>query len=311
MSTDVHSKSGYSLYDAVTNKIVTAIEAGAAEFKMPWHTFGKPIAIPSNATTYATYRGVNVLSLWIAALTAGYPTGSWATYKQWKDIGVQVRRGERGTLIVFYKQIELTALEDADPDQRTIRRWYARPSWVFNAAQCEGYVAYEPPASNSCDRHGDAEAFIAAIDPRIEHGFEAACYRIDRDVIQMPRWEWFMASPTRSAAEAYYGVLLHELTHWTGAEFRLNRAYGKRFGGQAYAFEELIAEIGSAFSCSYLGISAEPRADHAAYVASWLRVLKSDPQAIFTAASAAQEAHEYLIGRATRNDSYAASVAES
>lgn len=300
MATDVPSKSRFSVYDAVTNKIVAAIEKGAGTCKMPWH-IDKPIGIPTNATTYSAYRGINVLSLWIAALAKAYPTGEWATYKQWKDVDAQVRRGEQGTLIVFYKQIETTAMEDADPDQEIRYRYYARPSWVFNAAQCDGYEPRQAELTNTSDRYETVDAFVAALGAKVEHGFPMACYARDRDTIEMPYWERFLASETGTAAANYYAVLLHELTHWSGAEHRLDRVFGKRFGDEAYAMEELVAEIGSAFLCAWLGISSEPRADHAAYIADWLKVLKSDPRAIFTAAGAAQEAHEYLIHRATKD----------
>jgi len=301
MSTPVRAKPGPDLYQTVTDKIVAAIEAGANTFAMPWRAAGKPIAIPSNATTYAAYRGVNVLSLWIAALVKNYPTGEWASYKQWQSIDAQVRQGEQGTLIVFYKQIEKSALDETDPDQSIVRRYYAKPSWVFNAAQCDGYEQREPEHTNTLERIEVAEAFVESIGAKIEHGHPMACYRRTSDVIEMPRWDWFIASATSTAAEGYYAVLLHELTHWTGAEHRLNRDYGKRFGDEGYAMEELVAEIGSAFLCAWLGIVPEPRPDHAGYVASWLKVLKNDSKAIFAAASAAQEAHEYLIGRAEMN----------
>jgi len=307
MSTVVQAKAGSGLYQMVTDKIVAAIEAGVNTFTMPWHASGRSVAIPTNATTYANYRGINVLALWIAALAKHYPTGEWASYKQWQSIDAQVRHGEQGTVIVFYKQIEKSALDETDPDQRIVRRYYAKPSWVFNAAQCDGYERREPEHSNTLERINVAEAFVEAIGARIEHGHSMACYRRASDVIEMPKWDWFIASPTSTAAESYYAVLLHELTHWTGAEHRLNRAYGKRFGDEAYAMEELVAEIGSAFLCSWLGITLEPREDHAAYLGSWLKVLKRDSRAIFTAASAAQEAHEYLIQRATKNDAPVAS----
>jgi len=290
-----------SLYEAITKTIVDAIEAGVGTFQMPWHT-GKPIGLPMNATTYAAYRGVNVLSLWIAAFARNFPTGEWASYKQWQSIDAQVRHGEQGTLIIFYKQIEKSALDETDPDQRIERRYYAKPSWVFNAAQCDGYEPRGPEPSNQLERIEDAEAFVEAIGARIEHGHPMACYRRTADMIEMPKWESFIASTTSTAAESYYGVLLHELTHWTGAEHRLKRDYGKRFGDEAYAREELVAELGSAFLCSWLGITAEPRQDHAAYLGSWLKVLKSDSRAIFTAASAAQEAHDYLIQRAAQTN---------
>jgi len=255
-----------------------------------------------NAATYAHYRGVNVLLLWIAAMTEGYTTGDWASYKQWQDIGAQVRKGARGTMIVFYKQIEVTPLEEADPDYRAEYRYYAKSSWVFNADQVEGYRPVDADLiPESFNKHEAAEGFVGATGARIEHGSAHACYQQNQDVIEMPNPEWFVDSETSTAAESYYAVLLHELTHWTGAEHRLNRKFGKRFGDQAYAMEELVAELGSAFLCASLGLSSEPREDHAAYVASWLEVLKRDNRAVFTAASMAQEAFGYLYSRAEKN----------
>lgn len=297
MSNQVFSRSRFTVFDAITNKIIEAIEAGVGKARMPWHSPGRPVGIPVNATTYAEYRGINILTLWLSAMSKGYPTGEWATYKQWKDIKAQVRRGERHTLIVFYKQVETSPMEDADPDHIEYR-FVARPSWVFNAAQVDGYQALDPhEALASFDKHEAAEGFVLASRAKVEHGSPIACYRRDRDVIEMPKHEWFMATSASSPAENYYGVLLHELTHWTGAEHRLNREFGKRFGDRAYAMEELIAELGAAFLCASLGISSQPREDHATYIASWLEVLKKDNRAIFTAARMAQEAFSYLVGK--------------
>ena len=297
MSQEVFSGSKLTIYDAITNKIVDAIEAGTATCRMPWHSPGRPIGIPVNATTYTEYRGVNVLTLWITAATRGYSTGEWASYKQWQSIDAQVRRGEQGTLIVFYKQIETSPMEDADPD-RIRYRFLARPSWVFNAAQVDGYQPIDPrEAMTHFDKHEAAEGLVLASGAKVEHGHSMACYRPGRDVIEMPKQEWFMPTSTSSPAENYYAVLLHELTHWTGAEHRLKRDFGRRFGDTAYAMEELVAELGSAFLCAALGISSEPREDHANYVGSWLEILKRDKRAIFKAASMAQEAYSYLSAK--------------
>ncbi len=287
------------LYQSITDKIVAAVEAGAIEARRPWHAPG--LLPPRNANTDALYRGVNVLALWIEAMDRSYPTSEWASYKQWQDLGAQVRKGERGTLIVFYKRIEEETTEPEDHTENRLRH-VARASHVFNAAQVDGFAAAPPERPNAFHAHQEAEAFIGAIGARIEHGFQEARYRRDLDNIEMPLRSWFVGTDTRSPLESYYGVLLHELTHWTGAQHRLARTMGKRFGDDGYAIEELVAEIGAAFACSALGIESEPRPDHAAYVSSWLTVLKRDPKAIFTAASKAQDAFEHLAYLAMRTD---------
>jgi antirestriction protein ArdC len=144
------------------------------------------------------------------------------------------------------------------------------------------------------------EAFVKATGVRIQEGVPEACYRRGLDFIQMPQSVWFIGSKTSTPTQAYYATLLHELTHWTGAPHRLDREFGKRFGDHAYAFEELVAELGAAFLCSAFRIANAPRPDHASYLAGWLSVLKDDPRAIFTASSKAQEAIEYLGSIATR-----------
>jgi antirestriction protein ArdC len=303
MTVSVLSKSS-KLYATVTEKIILAIEAGveSGTGKMPWHSIGTPIALPSNAITGDLYRGGNVLALWVAALGRGYRSGLWATYKQWQEIGAQVRRGEQGTVIVFNKQLELSPLEDQDPDQRIERRYFGRAAWVFNEAQVNGYVPPEPETLCEIDRCIQAEALLEAVGAKLEEGYQFACYNPASDTIQMPSWEWFTGTDTSSPVQSYYAVRFHETVHWTGAQHRLNREFGKRFGDQAYALEELVAEIGAAFLCAEFGIASEPRPDHAQYIANWLKVLKHDNRAMFIAASAAQEAFEYLFYLATRNE---------
>jgi antirestriction protein ArdC len=163
----------------------------------------------------------------------------------------------------------------------------------------DGFAEPEQPQQSAFARIQEIEAFVGAINATVRHGFSSAQYRRDLDEIQMPHRDWFHTSDHGSAEENYYAVLFHELTHWTGAEKRLNRVFGQRFGDEAYAMEELVAEIGAAFLCSVFGMSAEPRPDHAAYVGSWLKVLRNDNRAIFAAASKAQEAYEHLAYLAT------------
>lgn len=277
------------LYRSVTAKIVDAIKSGAGTFQMPWHCNDSAIATPLNAATEAGYRGINTLSLWIEAIEKGYPSGYWASYQQWQKLGAQVRKGERGAAIVFFKQLTL-----ADPESENAPHFVARTSRVFNAAQVEGWTIPAEEPMQAFERDQQVEAFIAATQARIRHGFNMARYRRDLDDIEMPSPGWFVGTDTSSPLQSYYGILLHELVHWSGAPHRLAREFGKRFGDSAYAMEELVAELGAAFACSLLGLANEPRPDHAIYVGSWLKVLDEDSKAIFTAASRAQYAVEYL-----------------
>lgn len=295
-----HRQKRASIYREVTDRIVQMIEEEPGMFKAPWHLPPGMAAPPTNAATQAEYRGINVLGLWLEATLRNYPSNIWASYRQWKSMGAQVRKGERGALVVFFKRIEAMPADGTDHERHGTLRFVARASYVFNSAQVEGYTP--PPAPTAAfNQIEEVEAFVQAIDATIDHGFPLARYRRAEDRIEMPDRGWFVDEGGR-AEQSYYAVLLHELVHWTGAEHRLNRVFGARFGDHAYAFEELVAELGAAFMCASFGVSTEPRPDHAAYVKEWLSVLKDDPRAIFTAAKEAQNAFEYLCYLATRND---------
>jgi antirestriction protein ArdC len=286
------------LYQSVTARIVSMIELGAGTWRMPWHaaTTGE-ISIPRNVSGRA-YRGVNVPLLWASAQAFGYTSPIWATYRQWQERGAQVRRGEKSTLVVFWKRIEVPSNDDGDDgdgdsETRLIARGYA----VFNAAQVDGF---DPKPFGGCigkrpepQRIETVEAYFRNIAAVVRHGGNRAFYAPASDHIQMPEFRQFIA------ADRYYSTLAHEHVHWTGSARRCARDFGKRFGDAAYAFEELVAELGAAFLCADLGLSNEPRPDHAAYIADWLRVLKDDKRAIFTAASKAQAAADFLTGLQT------------
>lgn len=267
----------------ITAKIIAAIEAGAGTFRMPWHQGTTlPLHLPENVDSRKRYRGGNIVSLWITSQLAGYRSNVWGTYKQWQGRGAQVRKGEKGALICVYKEF----------DDGT--RMFAKASWVFNAEQVDGATLPPEPAQlGPIARIAAADDFLAATGARIEHGGTRAFYRPSEDRIQMPS-EGLFFGPERERSEAWYSTALHELTHWSGAPHRLNREKGKRFGDKAYAFEELVAELGAAFLCAQVGISNEPRQDHAQYIAHWLDILKADKRAIFSAASAATAAADYL-----------------
>jgi|HubBroStandDraft_5_1064220.scaffolds.fasta_scaffold33975_3 antirestriction protein ArdC len=295
----VLSASKSNVYEAVTAQIVAAIEAGAGTWVMPWHGGVVPMKMPVNAATEKPYHGVNVVALWAQATNKLYHSAYWASYQQWQSIGGQVRKGERSSLIVFYKKLDGEEEPDAG-DAADAPRFVVRWSHVFNAAQVEGWDhPAGPPSPSQVELDEQVEAFVRATKADIRYGFPRAFYRRSEDFIAMPAPHTFTGTPTSSPSEAFYAVLLHELTHWTGAPHRLDRTKGKRVGDLAYAFEELVAELGAAFLCSAFGIVNEPRADHAAYIAHWLDILGQNNGAIFKAAGLAQEAVQYLRGLAT------------
>jgi antirestriction protein ArdC len=286
-------KTRFNVYEAVTEKIIQAIRKGACMYVMPWHGGGPATAIPVNAVTQAPYRGVNILALWAEAVIKGYESGYWASYRQWNGIGAQVRRGERGSVVVFFKKIE--DQEDKEDAEGTAGpRLVARAFRVFNSAQVDGWD--EPPPARIPEFFAiqEIDAFVTATGAGVRHGAPMARFIPKEDIIEMPDRERFIGTATSTSTESYYSVLLHELTHWSGVPHRLNREFGRRFGDRAYAMEELVAELGAAFLCAALGIANEPRQDHAAYVANWLEVLDRDHKAVFAAASQAQKAVEYL-----------------
>lgn len=282
------------IHAEITAKLIAAIEADPGRPTMPWRRHSKPLFMPENALTKKPYNGINIVSLWVSAEVAGYDAPVWATYRQWSEIGAQVRKGEKSSLVVFYKEYE--AEPDADRTDDDGKRRVARASYVFNAAQVDGYTLPDAPQPlGAIDRIEAADRFFAATGARIQHGGDRAFYRPSTDTIHMPDESLFCGTDTMNRSESYFAVLGHETIHWSGSEKRLAREFGKRFGDAAYAAEELVAEIGSAFLCAELGIiEGEPRADHAQYLSQWMTLLKSDSRAVFTAAARASEAVAFL-----------------
>lgn len=274
-----------TLYDEITNKVIAKLET-AGDYDRPWIVKGLGFDLPKNAATKARYNGINILFCLWAQEEKGYGSAHWATYKQWQELGAQVRQGEKSTKIVYFGQHER---ENDNGDKEAYRFLKSAP--VFNADQVDGWKAEPAPQVilTPFERLATVEAAIAATGAAITYQGDRAFYAPSRDQIVMPKAEQFRDQ------EAFYAVLLHELTHWTGTESRCNRTFGKRFGDHAYAMEELVAEMGAAFLCGILGISAEPRQDHASYLAHWLKVLKSDNRAILTAASAASKAADHIL----------------
>lgn len=282
-----------SIYDTITRQIIAALEAGTGEFSLPWHRSNAPLSRPINALTKKAYRGINVLALWASAEAQDFGHGLWATYRQWQSLGAQVRKGEKASPIVFYKVFDKQDADETEERDGTTRI-YAQASRVFNIAQVDGYAMPAVSEAEDFDPIPNAEALVAATGAKVRIHGDSAHYTPATDTITMPDRQLFFATESGTAGQNWYATLLHELVHWSGAEHRLARTFGKRFGDQAYAMEELVAELGAAFLCADLGLSSSPRPDHARYLASWLKVLKTDNRAIFTAASSAAKAAEWL-----------------
>ncbi|HXP85667.1 MAG TPA: zincin-like metallopeptidase domain-containing protein [Bryobacteraceae bacterium] len=289
------------VYQRVTDQIIEALESGAGEWRMPWHKGKADTFAPTNAISRKAYRGINVLNLWAIAQKRGYGSGLWATYPQWQQLGAQVRKGEKSALVVFWKFNDKPGDEPQDGAEREPaesshdhnRRILARAYYVFNAEQVDGFL---PPVADPLseeERIAKAEEFFSQLDAEVHHGGSRAYYSPSGDFIQLPPFESF------KDAAGYYATRAHESIHWTGAPHRLNRDLKSGFDEAAYAAEELVAELGAAFLCADFGIANDPRPDHAAYLAHWLGILRADKRALFTAASKAQAAADWLHARAS------------
>lgn len=278
------------IFQRVTDLIVKAVEDGAGSYRMPWRTSGGFPNSPINAISRRPYRGINVLVLWAVAQEKGYKSGTWATYKQWQELGAQVRKGEKSANVVFWRFFERED-ETGNEEKSTRRIPMARDYWVFNAEQVDGCIEAKESRGTREERIDAAEKFFREVGIELKSGGSAAYYSSATDSVHMPPFDAF------KEALFYYSVLSHEATHWTGAKHRLNRDLSNRFGSEGYAVEELIAELGAAFICAELGLPTDPRQDHAPYIASWLKVLKNDNRAIFTAAAKAQEALDWMTER--------------
>ena len=284
------------IYARVTDRIVADLEHGVRPWQKPWSApQADRLALRPLRASGEPYRGINVLLLWGAAQEGGFTRNVWMTYKQAAALGAQVRKGEHGALVVYADRFTKTETDDqGEESAREIA--FMKGYTVFNVQQIDGLPARfcEPPAPRD-DNHSAhliaaAEAFFARTGATVQHGGNRAFYAPGHDVIQLPPAQAFRD------AESYAATKAHELVHWTAHPSRLARELGKRFGDQAYAAEELIAEMGAAFLCADLGVTPDIRDDHAAYLAHWLQVLKADSRAIFTAASQAQKAADYLHG---------------
>ncbi|WP_428491618.1 ArdC family protein [Rhodopila sp.] len=281
------------IYEKVTAKIIEALEAGTRPWSQPWnaeHAAGR-ITRPLRANG-VPYNGINVLLLWGEAMTKSFTAPVWCTFKQALELGGSVRKGEHGSMVVYADKIKR---RDEKTDEEKIIS-FMKGYTVFNVEQVDNLPAHfytvAAPQIDPVQRDAMADAFFKATGANLKTGGNKAYYSISTDHVQLPPFEAF-----RDAA-SFYATEAHELTHWTRHESRLNREFGrKRWGDEGYAAEELVAELGAAFLCADLGLTPEIRPDHASYIEHWLKVLKEDKRAIFTAASHAQKAVDFLHGK--------------
>jgi antirestriction protein ArdC len=289
MSKDIHQE--------ITDKLISIMESSTDNWGLPWYTastvFGdNPLTLPENAVTKHQYSGINVVSLWLTSTVQGYSSARFATYKQWKKKGLQVRKGEKGTTIVKFSILEKEKEKNGRMEVYTVP--LLRKYTVFAAEQVDGTEEEIEHGTLPEDlRHTQAEKYVANCNIETKHGGNQACHIYnqisDKASIQIPLYENF------KSWQQYYSVMFHEMVHHTANENGRREWVEKNFEGKArYAFEELVAELGAAFLCAQLGVDPEPRPDHAHYLKNWLKSLKEDKKYIFKAASAATKAVSYL-----------------
>jgi len=284
-------KPRHDIYATVTAQLIAAIEAGAGNWRMPWHHSGAPVMRPTSVAR-RRYSGINRLVLWATADAHGYASGTWATYQQWKTSGAQVRKSATGTHVILWKKLERA---DAAPAASEVgegrARFFARSFVVFNRDQVDG--------ADDCDAKelalvstsvADALAFLEGVGVPVEYGLYDAHYRADLDKVFMPDRHAFDTDLD------LVSTLAHEITHSSGHVDRLARDTLRDYHKERSirAREELTAELGASYLMADLGLAYAPRPDHADYLASWLNALRHDPKAIFNAAAQAQAAADWI-----------------
>jgi antirestriction protein ArdC len=281
-----------SLYDEVTDRIVAELEQGSAPWVKPWASSGVSLGLPRSAATRRNYSGINILILWSAVIKRGFASQEWLTFRQALSLGGHVRKGERGTVICYADRFiprgERERARESGDDLSAVP--FLKRFTVFNVEQCEGlpaHIAPPPRVLSEIELSPEAEALLAATGAKIVTGSGEAFYDRAQDVIHLPLREAHISTAD------FYCAAFHELGHWSAHPSRLARDLQSRFGSEAYAREELIAELCSAFLCAQFGIV--PKVRHADYLGHWLQILKSDSRAIFHAASQASKASDFIL----------------
>ncbi len=297
--------------DSISEKILEQMKSGASNWEMPWH---KGIPEAWNPVTGKFYGGNNLLVLWSECLKKDYSINQWATFKQWQRArrGSKVRKGEKGTLIMFaipkaafvrtqgeeIAQLNFEFINEGEKEKAK-KNFYFRYHWVFNASQIDGYDVNQPNLfGTTISDFERIKKFISRTEANIKTGGDRAFYSIVEDFIQMPEIARFKSNEGGAIRSInYYSTLLHEIIHWTGHKDRCKRTFGWKFGDNAYAFEELVAELGSGILTTQFNEQPVPRKDHAVYLNSWLRVLENDFTYFTEALELARTAIYWLYGK--------------
>lgn len=284
-----------NVLEEIANKVVEMMETSGTNWTKPWSGLIADHGAPRSAVG-RRYTGINSMNLAFEMMGNGWNQPIFATFKQWQDKGAKVIKGSKGVPVVFFKKVEVEDRDLNDGTKKTIP--LLKHFTVFNIDQVEGADGLRINADDIPNEQAwmddlTAEEVIAASEANINHkAGDSAFFSPSHDLIVLPLKAQFKTQ------DGYYGTALHELIHWTGHASRLDRQFGKRFGDSAYAFEELVAEMGSAMLCGATGVESEPRDDHAKYLAGWIKGIKDDPKKLLTACSMAEKAATFLLEKA-------------
>ncbi len=287
-------------YQIITDTVIEQMENLGSDWMKSWST--NAMSGHHNVISKKAYQGTNTFLTAISSFKNGFQSNQWGTYRQWQSKGYSVKKGSKGTDIIFFDKIKI---EDKETEQERfvpILKGFS----IFNADQIEDYWSGSAIPEKPTFKHEQTEQLVTNSKAIIKHGGSRAFYTSEADFIQMPHKTDFQDIDGSTAMENYYSTLLHELTHWTGHTSRLDRKLANKFGSNAYAFEELVAEIGSVFLTAMLGIEKQPQPNHAKYLNGWLEVLKQDKRAMVKAFGLAQKASDYILAYQDSNQLQAA-----
>ena len=279
------------LYQDFTDQVIKQMEDNNMNWTKPFTT--TILNGHHNIVSKKPYQGMNCFNIGLSVYKNGFKSNEWATFNQWKNLGAKIKKGSKGTEILYWN---IKEYEDKTNKDEKVKIPFLKYFVVFNADQVEGYETKEIETKEIDDwkAHFKTDTFVENTKADIQIN-NKAFYSPNGDFIGMPPKEDFKGDKENTKEQYYYSTLLHELTHWSGHTSRCNRDLKNRFGSKAYAMEELVAEIGSAFLCSHLGITKTPTPNHGRYLNNWLEVLKEDKKAIFKAFSLSKTSSEYLL----------------
>ena len=284
------------LYQDFTDQVIKQMEDNNMNWSKPFTT--TILNGHHNVISKKPYKGMNCFSIGLSVHKNGFKSNEWATFNQWKNLGAKIKKGSKGTEILYWN---IKEYEDKTNKDEKVKIPFLKYFVVFNADQVDGYETKEKGLKDfnlkeidNWKTHFKTDTFVENTKADINTA-NKAFYSPNGDFIGMPPKEDFKGDKENTKEQYYYSTLLHELTHWSGHSSRCNRDLKNRFGSKAYAMEELVAEIGSAFLCSHLGVTKAPTPNHGRYLNNWLEVLKEDKKAIFKAFSLSKVSSEYLL----------------